>query len=344
VEVAHEALIRSWPQLRKWIDADRAGLRTRTRLTEAARDWKNAGRNPAYLYTGARLVVAKEWEASHPGELSAAEAEFLECSLETQRQREANELEAARALADAQKERAKQAEKAQRLEEERAQEAEKRAKEQKEAASKLRRLAWVLAAVALAAVGGAIFGFWQKNEAEIRKHAAEVANAEAKRQEGIARENADKERIARESAEEQARIAESRRLVAESSSALPKYPQRSLLLAVEALKGPQALHEAAVQSLREALRFVGGRLVSRAGGPITTVAISPDNRWLVTGSEDKTARLWLLQVNDLMNLARITVGRNFSADEWRLYFPGEKYRKTLDELPGPDESVTQKNN
>jgi hypothetical protein len=43
LEVAHEALIRNWPQLRKWIDADRAGLRTRTRLTEAARDWKNGG-------------------------------------------------------------------------------------------------------------------------------------------------------------------------------------------------------------------------------------------------------------------------------------------------------------
>jgi hypothetical protein len=37
VEVAHEALIRNWPQLRRWIEVDRAGLRTRTRLTEAAR-------------------------------------------------------------------------------------------------------------------------------------------------------------------------------------------------------------------------------------------------------------------------------------------------------------------
>jgi WD40 repeat protein len=27
-------------------------------------------------------------------------------------------------------------------------------------------------------------------------------------------------------------------------------------------------------------------------GPVTAVAISPDNRWLVTGSADKTARLW----------------------------------------------------
>ena len=46
VEVAHEMLIRNWPQLRKWIDADRAGLRTRTRLTESAREWKGSGRDP----------------------------------------------------------------------------------------------------------------------------------------------------------------------------------------------------------------------------------------------------------------------------------------------------------
>jgi WD40 repeat protein len=60
------------------------------------------------------------------------------------------------------------------------------------------------------------------------------------------------------------------------------------------------------------------------GDALTAVAISPDNRWVVTGSLDNTARLWLPQVNDLMNLARITVGRNFSDDEWRLYFPSEK--------------------
>ncbi len=335
------------------------------------------------------------------------------------------------------------------------------------------------------------------------------------------------ELLARNAAEEQSRIAESRRLAAESSSALIKYPRRSLLLAVEAVKVKQPLHGVRVavdeQSLREALSFVGGRPVSGADGPIaavairpdnrrlvtgsddntawlwdlsakdpaanpvvlrghkgpvravaispdnrwlvtgsldmtarlwdlsandpaanpvilrghegsvsavaispdnrwlvtrgaektarlwdlsakdpaaspvvlrghedivravaisldnrwlvtgsadttarlwdlsakeptvnpvvlrghessvSAVAISPDNRWLVTGSYDKTARLSLFQVNDLINLARITVGRNFSADEWRLYFPGEKYRKTFDELPGPDESVTQKN-
>jgi hypothetical protein len=50
----------------------------------------------------------------------------------------------------------------------------------------------------------------------------------------------------------------------------------------------------------------------------------------VTGSDGKTARLWFLQIEDLLDLARMTVGRNFSPDEWSLYFPGEEYRKTFD--------------
>ena len=167
--------------------------------------------------------------------------------------------------------------------------------------------------------------WWQRNEA-IKQ-----------RQEAVAAKN---------DAEEQARIAESRRLAAESTSVLTKYPQRSLLLAVEAVKIEQPPHGVRVapaeQSLREALGFIGGRLVARADGPVTAVAISPDNRWVVTGSDDKTARLWLLQMKDLMHIARIMVGRNFSADEWRLYFPGEKYRKTFADLPGRDERVTPK--
>ena len=81
-----------------------------------------------------------------------------------------------------------------------------------------------------------------------------------------------------------------------------KYPQRSLLLAVEAVKVEQPLHGIRVaadeQSLREALGFIGGRLVAKADGPITTVAISLDNHWLVTGSNDRTACLWDLSAKD----------------------------------------------
>jgi hypothetical protein len=61
--------------------------------------------------------------------LSIDEAEFLRCGSEARKEREATELEAARKLTEALRERAEEAEKAQRLEEERAQEADKRAKE-----------------------------------------------------------------------------------------------------------------------------------------------------------------------------------------------------------------------
>ena len=66
-------------------------------------------------------------------------------------------------------------------------------------------------------------------------------------------------------------------------------------------------------------------------GHVNAVAISPDSHWLATGCEDHTARLWPLQVSDLINLARVTVGRNFSTEEWQLYFPGEPYCKTFAE-------------
>jgi hypothetical protein len=38
-------------------------------------------------------------------------------------------------------------------------------------------------------------------------------------------------------------------------------------------------------------------------------------------------------LNAPRSLARTMVDRNFSADEWRLYFTSEKYRKTFDEYP-----------
>jgi hypothetical protein len=30
-------------------------------------------------------------------------------------------------------------------------------------------------------------------------------------------------------------------------------------------------------------------------------------------------------------------GRNFSANEWQLYFPGQPYHKTFPDLPGPED-------
>ena len=46
--------------------------------------------------------------------------------------------------------------------------------------------------------------------------------------------------------------------------------------------------------------------------------------------------VFLEQMSKLIDLARAAAGRNLTTDEWKRYFPGEKYRKTFPDLPGPD--------
>ena len=45
LEVAHEALFRSWEKLTGWLDADREFLLWRRRVADARKDWERAARN-----------------------------------------------------------------------------------------------------------------------------------------------------------------------------------------------------------------------------------------------------------------------------------------------------------
>ncbi|MEV7614088.1 caspase family protein [Streptomyces sp. NPDC089799] len=58
VQIAHEALLRSWPRLRSWIEEDREGLVVRQRLTESAEAWAAADRHPDFHLRGSRLGEA----------------------------------------------------------------------------------------------------------------------------------------------------------------------------------------------------------------------------------------------------------------------------------------------
>jgi WD40 repeat protein/DNA-binding SARP family transcriptional activator len=61
VEVAHEALLRSWPRLRGWIDAAREDLRTLRRLSDASHEWERSERDPSFLPRGSRLDQFETW-------------------------------------------------------------------------------------------------------------------------------------------------------------------------------------------------------------------------------------------------------------------------------------------
>lgn len=80
VEVAHEALLREWPRLRRWIDEDRDVLIALGQLREAASGWIAVDRDPGALYRGARLQVALDATASRTGTLTRTEQEFLDAS------------------------------------------------------------------------------------------------------------------------------------------------------------------------------------------------------------------------------------------------------------------------
>ncbi|WP_354644123.1 hypothetical protein [Kitasatospora camelliae] len=92
VQLAHEALIRAWPRLHRWLTDDRASLLVHRRLTGAAQAWQGLGRDPGALYRGAQLQAALAWAADRPGDANAGEAEFLRAGVE----REAAEERAAR--------------------------------------------------------------------------------------------------------------------------------------------------------------------------------------------------------------------------------------------------------
>jgi WD40 repeat protein len=84
VDVSHEALIRSWPRLRRWVEDDRQGLRTHRRVTEAAQEWESAGRDESLLFRGARLTQSLEWRERSQSALNESERAFLAASAEVQ--------------------------------------------------------------------------------------------------------------------------------------------------------------------------------------------------------------------------------------------------------------------
>ena len=110
IDVSHEALIRGWPRLRRWLDEDRVGLRLHRRITETAREWERSNRDSDLLYRGARLVQAQEWRERNQPELNPLERDFLDESIALkhsleQHEKELRERELATALKIAETER-----------------------------------------------------------------------------------------------------------------------------------------------------------------------------------------------------------------------------------------------
>ena len=71
VEVAHEALIRTWPRLREWVDANRDKLRARAAILQAKAEWEKNGRREDLLLPAAFIWSAR---ASWPPTLETSQS------------------------------------------------------------------------------------------------------------------------------------------------------------------------------------------------------------------------------------------------------------------------------
>lgn len=279
VEVAHEALIRSWPALQEWLAEDQEGLRIHRHLSDAAQSWAALERDGGELYRGVRLARALEWAEDHPQELNVLEQEFLQNSRELgeRRAREAEERRQ-RELAQAQELAAAEHE---------------RAEIEKRSSSRLRYLAAFLAIAFIAALGATWFAYQQQQIVDARRLAFA---AQAQRD------------ISPETAVLLAYEAINRRHDSQSEQALRdallSFTWRSRLLldthtnrVASATFSPDGLRILSVSWDNTAVLYdtASGVEVATLTGHEDRVIkgrFSPTGHFIATGSEDGTARLW----------------------------------------------------
>ena len=90
VEIIHDALLREWGRLRRWMTEQREFYMWRQRLDERLREWEKQGRDEGALLHGTLLVEAERWLVERTDELNPDEREYIQESIALrEREREA---------------------------------------------------------------------------------------------------------------------------------------------------------------------------------------------------------------------------------------------------------------
>jgi WD40 repeat protein len=82
VEIVHEALIRNWGQLQRWMHQDRDFRHWQEQLRVAMRTWESSNFDEGALLRGKPLTDAEHWQSQRFLELSPVERSFIGLSVE----------------------------------------------------------------------------------------------------------------------------------------------------------------------------------------------------------------------------------------------------------------------
>ena len=96
VEVVHEALIRNWGELRRWMTTDREFRAWQERLRGSMQQWEATDHDDGALLRGAAFAEAKERLEKRREDLSETERTFVEASIALQQQKAQRRAEAAK--------------------------------------------------------------------------------------------------------------------------------------------------------------------------------------------------------------------------------------------------------
>jgi WD40 repeat protein/energy-coupling factor transporter ATP-binding protein EcfA2 len=108
IDVAHEALIRKWGRIKKWLSEDRQDSLLIGRIRQDSLEWKASNNDAAYLYHGTRLYQMEEFFKKREADFTELEQDFIQSCIanrEEQLRQEVNrrekELETVKAMAKA---------------------------------------------------------------------------------------------------------------------------------------------------------------------------------------------------------------------------------------------------
>lgn len=299
VEVAHEALIRQWQLLRKWLEDNREDLRLQRRLSAATEEWLNSGKDSSFLASGTRLEQFELWLSQTELALTEVEREFFQASL---------------------------ARRAQLLAQEEARKAHEAALERR-SRNFLRALVAVMAAAMVGALVLTGFALNQSQIAQENAATATIAQGEALIQavtatvaQGEALIQADNAATAAANAELNAKEAQSLAFASGAQLALSsRNTDLALILALEANKIATPSNEAR-RTLAEAAYAPGTRRIfSGHTNRVESVKYSPDGTQALSASDDNTVILWDIETGQALQHLGVN-GEGHTAWVWDVAF------------------------
>lgn len=255
IDIGHESLIRQWQRMTAWVREEAESAEIYQRLEKTALRWQQG---LAALWTPPDLDIALQWRrqeqptdawAARYGNAFDLAMQFLDASQQAEQERHRQERHR------------RAQEEQQRLQQER----QKIALQQERWRRKFFTGMGIVLAFGLVVMFGLFFN--------------------ARTQSRLAQEQRAKAEAAKEESERQTRIARSAELSAQAQVArFEGYPQRSLLLALEALRVSQEANEPrssfAEEVLRETLSAAGGQAIKTFDADSGGMTLSPDGRSL----------------------------------------------------------------